>query len=537
MYNNFFGFRQTPFSVTPDPEFFYTNPLYQESLDALRYGIESRKGLIVVTGEAGTGKTTLLRRLMDSLPPTIHSVFILHSYLNFSELLELVCRDLGLQVQGKGMLAMVDELSAYLNAEFKKGNVVALLIDEAHKLSDASLEGLRFLSNLHTDKVKLLQIILMGPPELDTRLDDPALRDLKQRVSICCRLAPLGGKEVGAYIDFRLQSAGYEGKGLFPRDAVDRVALYSRGSPRLINIICDNALLIAYRNSERPITAKIIERVARDLRLGEPTRTQANLAGATASETKEKEKVSRAAENHAAVDKGWESGSEALLTTIERLSFRRPHRGPSGVWLGLLVAVVLLAGAGVLFYSQQTRAYLGDLRTDFQSMIARRSQGTVQKTGPAGDPAESPSPRSEALSMKNRNREVSPTADTDAIDETRPAQTGEPEGSESSAAQVNDLARRSAETPGAGKVPTNGASIASSIDHESRRRRLQLEIYKAIRNRAIAGVQVFVTGGTVYLDGRVATEAQKLAAEKAAHSVSGVEYVRNRIVVNSLVAR
>jgi general secretion pathway protein A len=268
MYNKYFGLPEAPFSVTPDPRFFYTNPVYQEAFATLQYGIEAKKGFIVITGEVGTGKTTLLRKLMRNLQDTIHSVFIFNTLLNFSELLQVILHDLGLRSDELSKVAMLQELNEYLIKQLRQGHTVSVLIDEAQNLSDEALEGLRLLSNLETDKEKLLQIILMGQPELNARLDQPTLRQLKQRVAYQCRLAPLTPDEVGQYIDFRLRAVGYQGKDLFQADAVQQIAFYSKGIPRLINIICDNALLTAYAGSRKSVSADIIKEVGRDLRLG-----------------------------------------------------------------------------------------------------------------------------------------------------------------------------------------------------------------------------------------------------------------------------
>jgi general secretion pathway protein A len=268
MYNSYFGFSESPFSVTPDPRFFYTNPVYQEAYATLCYGIEAKKGFIVVTGEVGTGKTTLLRKLMHNLEGTIHSVFIFNTYLNFTELLQVILSDLGLAPKEPNRVTLLQELNDYLITQLKQSHIVAVLVDEAQNLSDEALEGLRLLSNLETDQEKLIQIVLMGQPELQARLDRPSLRQLKQRVALQCRLVPLKDEEVGPYIDFRLRAAGYKGKDLFHRDALQQIAFYSDGIPRLMNIICDNALLCAYARSQKIISATMIKEVARDLRLG-----------------------------------------------------------------------------------------------------------------------------------------------------------------------------------------------------------------------------------------------------------------------------
>jgi general secretion pathway protein A len=268
MYNSYFGFSVSPFSVTPDPNFFYTNPVYQEAYANLRYGIESKKGFIVITGEVGTGKTTLLRKLMHNLEGTIHTVFVFNTYLDFTELLQVILYDLGLAPKEPNKVTMLQELNDYLIAQLKQGHIVSVLVDEAQDLSDEALEGLRLLSNLETDQEKLVQIVLMGQPELQARLDRPSLRQLKQRVALQCRLLPLKDMEVSAYVDFRLRAAGYKGKDLFDPDAFRQIAFYSNGIPRLVNIICDNALLCAYARSRKIVSADIIKEVVHDLRLG-----------------------------------------------------------------------------------------------------------------------------------------------------------------------------------------------------------------------------------------------------------------------------
>jgi type II secretory pathway predicted ATPase ExeA len=276
MYNGYFGFRESPFSVTPDPRFFYANPVYLEAFATLRYGIQDKKGFIVITGEVGTGKTTLLRKLLHNLEDTVHSVFIFNTYIGFPELLQLTLQDLGLAPKDKSKVTMLQELNAYLIKQLKQGHTVTMLIDEAQNLSDEVLENLRLLSNLETDQEKLIQIVLMGQPELQVKLAQPHLRQLKQRVALQCRISPLTDREVRPYIDSRLIAAGYGGKDLFHADAVERIAHYSNGIPRVMNIICDNALLNAYAASNQVVSADIIEVVARDLDLrSEPSVTEA----------------------------------------------------------------------------------------------------------------------------------------------------------------------------------------------------------------------------------------------------------------------
>jgi general secretion pathway protein A len=268
MYCEYFGLSESPFSITPDPRFFYANRMYLEAYANLRYGIEAKRGFIAITGEVGTGKTTLLRKLIREFHPIIDFVFVVNTHLTVNQLLRFILDDLGLPTQGKDESAMLGDLNAYLVGQLEKGRFVCLLIDEAQHLNDECLEQIRLLSNFETDREKLLQIVLMGQPELKRKLDQPNLRQLKQRIAIHSEIAPLNEREVGAYIDSRLREVDYKGKALFHPDAIKKISLYSRGIPRLINGICDNALLVTYAASRKTVSTDVIDEVASDLRLG-----------------------------------------------------------------------------------------------------------------------------------------------------------------------------------------------------------------------------------------------------------------------------
>ena len=266
MYTDYFGFREKPFGVTPDARFFYTNPCYQEAYASLLYGIRERRGFIVLTGEVGTGKTTLLRRLMEHMDSNVRFVFFYNTTLTFEELLDFMCEELGLPIKGAGRHHKIHALNQLLMDQLARAGTVALLIDEAQNLGEEVLEHLRLLSNFETNAEKLLQIVLVGQPELESKLARPELRQLKQRIAIQCRLERLDDGEVGPYINYRLNVVGYIGHRLFTLDALQEIAHYSKGFPRLINILCDNALLIAYATSQKRVTGEIIEEAANDLR-------------------------------------------------------------------------------------------------------------------------------------------------------------------------------------------------------------------------------------------------------------------------------
>ena len=266
MYLKFFGFREAPFNLTPDPKFFFDSEHHREALAGLYYGIKNKKGFIVVTGEVGTGKTTVIRKLLRNLEATHRSVFIFNTLLSFDELFEAILHDLDIE-PAAGRVAMHQQLNEFLLDQLKKGHIVSLLIDEAQNLGADSLEAVRLLSNLETDREKLLQIILVGQPELDVKLNSRSLRQLKQRVSLWCRLDRLTRAEMDAYIAHRLAIAGYEGPEIFPQASLQRIWEQSAGTPRLINTICDNALLTAFAMSVKTISPDVVREVVQDLRL------------------------------------------------------------------------------------------------------------------------------------------------------------------------------------------------------------------------------------------------------------------------------
>jgi general secretion pathway protein A len=265
---SYFGFRETPFGVTPDPRFFYSSPFYLEALAALVYGIKARKGFMLLSGEVGTGKTILLRKLMRQLEGHVQFVFISSSHLTSYGLVELMVQDLGLINKERNRLEMVHELKSYLTQQLTKEQTVALLIDEGQNLNDEALESLCGLSNLETDEEKLLQIVLVGQPELAVKLNKSSLRRVKQRIAIHHRLYSLQTPgEVEEYIRHRLQVAGYDGREIFYKEAIETIWYYSAGTPRLINIICDNALALTCEAGKKKVSAYMVMKAAGTLLL------------------------------------------------------------------------------------------------------------------------------------------------------------------------------------------------------------------------------------------------------------------------------
>lgn len=268
MYQDYFGLSDLPFRVTPEPQFLFSNPAHRNAYAALRAGINSRRGLIVITGEIGTGKTTLLTTFLQSnMDPTLQTAVILNPSFSFAELLRFALRDLGIACSSDSETELLERFNQYTAEETARGRNLAVFLDEAQTISLDVLKQFLRLSNLDSDDKKLVQVILIGQPELDQKLNHPELGRLRQRVSLQQTLAPLTSDEVGGYIDFRLRQAGYQGKELFDSRAVQRIVLYSGGIPRLINIICDNALLIALGVSKKRVSADIIDEVAEDLHI------------------------------------------------------------------------------------------------------------------------------------------------------------------------------------------------------------------------------------------------------------------------------
>lgn len=265
MYCEFYGMRERPFNVTADPKFLYLNARYREALASLHYGVTQRKGFVTLIGEAGTGKTTLLKKLLNDLDPNTRTVFVFNTNVTFDEILEYIFGEFDLPVHNGKRLYMLQRLNAFLLDELREGRNVALLIDEAQDLDFSVMEDLRLLSNLETSKEKILQIVLAGQPELGQKLTNPSLRQLRQRVAVNCRLMPLTREELSEYIQSRLSSAGCGDPQLFSRDAEDRVFQISGGIPRIVNVVCDNALVIGYAMGKKRIGADIIDEAAADL--------------------------------------------------------------------------------------------------------------------------------------------------------------------------------------------------------------------------------------------------------------------------------
>jgi general secretion pathway protein A len=265
MYLEYYGLKEAPFNLTPDPKFLFFTHNHREAFDLVLYGISNRKGFVELTGEVGSGKTTICRAILASLTPGIQTSLILNPFLTENQLLRSILNDFGLKVKGRDRLSHIETLNSFLLANLQSGTNVALIIDEAQDLSPAVLEQVRLLSNLETDQHKLLQIVLCGQPELRQRLASPDLRQLRQRISVRYHLLPLNESETIQYIEYRLKMAGWHNGQLFVDSAVRRIHNYARGIPRLINSVCDIALLAGYVASAATIDVNCVNKAIKQL--------------------------------------------------------------------------------------------------------------------------------------------------------------------------------------------------------------------------------------------------------------------------------
>lgn len=266
MYTKFYGFNERPFELTPDPKFVYLGEIHQEGLAHLQYAIREGKGFSVITGEAGTGKTTLVHLLLSNLDGRVRTSFIFNPVMDPSDFLNFICDDLGIKsdkMRSRGQ--SITALNEFLLRSFINDEKVFLIIDEAQSLEPKLLHEVRLLTNLETAKSKLLHVILLGQPELNKTLKDPRFRALKQRITVRYHLRPLRLKETKEYILHRLKQAGSRDLSIFDHDAIKAIYRYSKGIPRMINTVCDNALLTGFALEEGRIGKKVIRDVIAEL--------------------------------------------------------------------------------------------------------------------------------------------------------------------------------------------------------------------------------------------------------------------------------
>lgn len=267
MYTGFYNLRENPFNVTSDPNFLFMSKRHREALAFLTYGIEQRKGFLEITGEIGTGKTTLCKALMNRLDKKVKTAFIINPDLSELQLLGSIAEDFGLELPKKvNKLLMFHLLNKFLIHQLSLRNNVALIIDEAQNLKPLLLEQIRLLSNLETEKEKLIQIVLVGQPELRDKLNSPCLAQLRQRISIRYHMVPLDENEIGDYIEHRLRVAGSDGRIKFSEEAINEIYKFSEGVPRLINMVCDRALLFGFVLETNHMTLDIAKKAMDEIK-------------------------------------------------------------------------------------------------------------------------------------------------------------------------------------------------------------------------------------------------------------------------------
>ena len=265
MYLDFYNLKEKPFSVTADPNFLYLSKKHKEAICHMQYGIQERMGFLEITGEIGAGKTTVCKALLNQLDNNTKTAFILNGNLSEIQLLQAIVEDFGIQVKAKNKITMLNELNKFLLEQLEHRNNAVLIIDEAQNLKPTLLEQVRLLSNLETEKEKLLQIILVGQPELREKLASRELKQLRQRIAIRYHISPLSRQEAACYILHRLQVAGANNGEIFQKEALEEIFKFSGGIPRLINIACDKSLLAGYTADKKIIDSEMVKKSIKEI--------------------------------------------------------------------------------------------------------------------------------------------------------------------------------------------------------------------------------------------------------------------------------
>src|SRR5436190_12916418 len=270
MYKSFYGLKESPFNVNPDPRYLFLTKPIEEALASLMYGIQTRKGFILLSGEVGTGKTTLINRVLDWLhQQTMRTAFIFNSRMNTTHLFDFILSEFEIPCDSRSKSQQLMKLNQWLLERYRSGETAVLIIDEAQNLTFPVLEEIRLLTNLETSTEKLLQIVLSGQPELEEKLKLPQLRQLRQRIMHRCKTTPLTKEQTHDYIAERLRIAGACGEPIFDRKTVETIHLYSLGIPRVVNLLCEHSLINAYAEQQRLILPTIVEAVAHEFQLDE----------------------------------------------------------------------------------------------------------------------------------------------------------------------------------------------------------------------------------------------------------------------------
>ncbi|HEV8724266.1 MAG TPA: AAA family ATPase [Candidatus Binatia bacterium] len=542
--SNFESQHSTSFSGDSEPPPFYSNLHYQEVLTTLRYGIIARKGLVLLIGGAGTGKTTLLRQFSRELDSNVTCIFESDPDVNFTDLLRLILGNLEVVGNTRNELSMIQRCKTILRAELERGHIVSLVIDNAQRLRDETLEYLlhNFFAATPADRDEnLLQIVLAGRSELRERLDQPRLRALKPRSDLLCQLQPLRDNDITAYIENRLRTAQLPAQ-VFDRVAINQIAGYTGGNPQLVNVLCDRTLQITEGSPVSKVSPETIARAARDLGLSEPQHPSRKTATPEPNFEMPNEREESFRFQPTESDTTEVVGQTFLnYTSEERRRWLWPVDRNRTV-VRILVILLLFGGAAAWLQSEVGKNQL--------ALWVGKQNGAVGAPPRLGSDADAPLVEEQnplpAPAPSSENPLTRPNID-DSSETSLPA-TEKPVEPPSSALteKAPVLTEKAAEKSPAEKPPTSDpkpapkkapmsadnsrqAPVAENAD--AQRKLLEAHVYKALENRAIMGVDVSVINGTAYLEGRVATERQRDAAERAARSVAGVQRVRNRIAV------
>ena len=516
-----------PFSGFPADGFFYCNLCIQETLTTIRYGIEARKGLVVLSGEAGIGKSTLLDKINADLGPNVSCIMASDPRLNFTDILRLILRSLDVPDGSEDETVTLRSCNFHLRARMQSGQIVALIFDNAHHLTDSTLRQLtqNFLDAGPTDRgVPLLQIVLAGRPQLKDKLRQAARSPAQLKLPILCELHPLENFEIASYIEQGLQASALP-TDLFEPRAVKQIIQCNRGIPRSINAVCDRALQISGGGT---VTPELIQNVAKDLGL-----RGAELGGGRSGH----ESFDDAAEpfDPPQFQLGEMDTTEVVGETFLQynraydrdlwLSSRRHGAG----WVRALVILILVVGTGAWLRTDSAKSLILGGSEALSAMLQARQQSGAESTAefakpmPAALDATATEPNRAAATAATENQEVGAPfiGQTETVDE--PPHSAATEAFDSR--EADPPAKRIAK-------PTQIHRPPARHNAPQGRENLEAQVVQAIENRAIIGVAVSVVQGTAFLDGQVATERQRRAAERAARSVTGVERVRNRIAVN-----
>jgi type II secretory pathway predicted ATPase ExeA len=503
-------------SSVVEPLPFHSNPHYQEVLAKLRYGIIARKGLILLIGDAGVGKTTMLDQLTRELDTNVTCFFESDPEVNFTDLLRFILGNLENAGNSDNGLSMMQRCKVILRSQLERGRIVSLMIDNAERLRDESLEYL--LHNFYSaapaeGDENLLQIVLAGRPKL---MEKPRLRSLKSGSEIVCQLQPLRDKDIAAYLKTRLRAARLAEE-TFDSAAIDRIAAYTGGNPHLINAISNRALQVSRQS---PVTAEMVARAAQGLNLSEARRSP----GETSKQNLEIANESKEPPRSVDGDATEVVGQTFLNYTSDEQKASAARRVRKAI--RLLLVLLLLGGGAAWLQTEQAKSELSNWFGKLRELVG--SQQKLESNIGAPVPA-TPTPAGEFSSASISKSAIGspplPQAEK-PVKISSPAQTKK--GTEKTSPANDPKPARKAPPP-----TRNEPQAPLAQDAGAQRKLLEAKVYKAIGNRAISGVGVAVINGTAFLEGRVATEQQKDAAERAARSVAGVERVDNRIVVGS----